>query len=72
MPGVREIVVVRREPLVEKVCPVCGRTFEAVNRRLYCSSPCRHRAYYWNHAEERRAGQRDYDRERRRRGRSTA
>jgi hypothetical protein len=65
MRGVRETVVVRREPLVEKACPVCGRTFEGLSRRRYCSPNCADRAYYRRHAEERQAAQREIDRRRR-------
>jgi hypothetical protein len=67
VPGVREYTVVRHEPLVEKVCPVCGRTFEGLSRRIYCSSSCLYRADYKRHADHRRAAQRE--RNRRRRGR---
>jgi hypothetical protein len=56
--AVREYVVVKREPLIPKICPVCGRTFHGLSRQRYCSPNCRHRADYRRHAEQRRAYQR--------------
>ena len=64
----REYVVVKREPLYEKVCPVCGKPFEGLSRRRYCSQPCLQRASYLRHADKRRADRRQrYRRERQRR-----
>jgi hypothetical protein len=59
MGAVRETIVVRRESLVDKVCPVCGREFRAVNRKRYCSETCLNRAAYLRHAEQRRANRRE-------------
>jgi hypothetical protein len=56
---VRETVVVRREPLIDKLCPICSRPFQAVNRRRYCSATCLNRAAYLRHAEQRRANRRE-------------
>ena len=56
---VQETVVIRRESLVDKVCPVCGREFRAVNRKRYCSATCLNRAAYLRHAEQRRANRRE-------------
>jgi len=33
-------------------CPICGRTFETIGPRKYCSEACRHKAYYRRHREE--------------------
>ena len=61
-----ERVIVRREPLVEKVCPVCSRTFRGLARQRYDSRACQKRADYQRHAEQRRADQRErYRREKR-------
>jgi hypothetical protein len=65
----RERVIVRREPLTEKVCPACGRTFLGRSLQRYDTSACQKRADYHRHAAERRAYQRE--RYRRRRGRRT-
>ena len=54
----RERVIVRREPLMDKLCPVCGRAFRGLARQRYCSRPCRYRADYDRHAQQRRASQR--------------
>ena len=59
MTRVKEIVVVRREPLLDKVCPVCGRAFQGLSRRRYCSPSCRYRAGYLRTAEHRRAHRRE-------------
>jgi len=55
---VRETVVVRREPLFDKTCLVCGRAFQGLRRRRYCSPQCYYRASYLRNAEERRAKRR--------------
>jgi tRNA(Ile2) C34 agmatinyltransferase TiaS len=52
-------VIVRREPLMDKVCPVCGRAFRAVSKQRYDSPPCRRAADYQRHAERRRAHRRE-------------
>ena len=54
----RERVIVRREPLLDKVCPVCGRGFRGVSKQRYDSPTCLRRASYQRHAEERRAAER--------------
>jgi hypothetical protein len=54
-----ETVVVRREALVDKACPICGQVFRAVSRRRYCSATCLNRAAYLRHAEVRRANRRE-------------
>ena len=59
MPIVREYTVVRREPLVEKQCPICGRVFEGLSRQRYDTSACQKRADYQRHVEQRRAYQRE-------------
>src|SRR5262245_19893722 len=56
-------VIVRREPLVEKSCPVCGRAFRGLGRRVYCSPTCRNSADYRRHQEERKSRRRSRYRE---------
>ncbi len=58
MPQVRRYVVVRREALLEKVCPVCGMAFEGLSRRRYCSRACLNRANYLRHGDQKRAARR--------------
>ena len=70
MAGVKEIVVVRREPLLDKVCPVCGRAFQGLSRRRYCSSTCLYRANYLRTAEHRRAHRREQYRKQKQQDRS--
>ena len=53
-----ETLVHRREPLVEKACPVCGRGFRGLGRRRYCGQQCQQRAYYLRRGDERRAARR--------------
>ena len=55
----RETLVRRREPLVDKACPVCGGGFRGLGRRRYCSRQCQQRAYYVRRADERRAARRE-------------
>jgi hypothetical protein len=59
MPGVKEIVVIRHERLVDKTCPVCGTPFQGLGRRRYCKRTCADRAFYQRHAERRRATRRE-------------
>jgi hypothetical protein len=59
MSDVRETIVIRHESLVDKVCPVCGREFRAVNRKRYCSATCLSRAAYLRQADKRRADRRE-------------
>jgi hypothetical protein len=63
-----ETLVRRREPLVDKACPVCGRGFRGLGRRRYCSRQCQQRAYYLRRGDERREARR----ERYRRGKEAA
>jgi endogenous inhibitor of DNA gyrase (YacG/DUF329 family) len=51
---VKEIAVsfIRRIRLEEKICPVCGKKFEGVRKRKYCSRACQAKADYERHAEE--------------------
>ena len=42
----------RRLQLEEKQCPVCGKTFEGVKKRQYCSRACQSKADYQRHAEQ--------------------
>ena len=53
-----ERIVVHRILTAEKVCAVCGRTFEGVSKQLYCSKVCQRKADYGNHADDRRAARR--------------
>jgi hypothetical protein len=50
--------IVRRDPLFDKTCPTCGRTFAGLKRQTYCSINCANKASYWRHAERRRAERR--------------
>ena len=51
--------IVRREPLVDKTCPICGRAFTGLGRQTFCSVACANRASYRRHAERRRAERRE-------------
>jgi hypothetical protein len=62
---VREYVVVKREPLIDKVCPVCGQPFQGLSRQRYYPPSCRHRADYQRHVEQRKASQRQRRKQRR-------
>lgn len=42
----------RRLVLEEKQCPVCGKTFEGVKKRQYCTRACQSKADYQRHAEQ--------------------
>jgi hypothetical protein len=59
MPYRKERVIVRREPVEDKACPVCERSFEGLRRQRYCSVNCANRASYARHAEQRRATKRE-------------
>lgn len=50
---VKEIAVsfIRRVRLEEKTCPVCGKKFEGVKKRKYCSRACQAKADYERHAD---------------------
>jgi hypothetical protein len=58
MSGVQERLIVRREPLIGKVCPVCGTEFLGLARQRYCRPSCLQRASYLRHAQSRRAARR--------------
>jgi hypothetical protein len=49
----RTITVKRTVTQIEKQCPVCHRTFWGAKISLYCGRPCRNRADYERHNEER-------------------
>ncbi len=51
--------IVRREPLIDKQCPLCGREFTGISRQAYCSNACVNQASYRRHAERRRAERRE-------------
>ncbi len=54
----RERVIVRHDTLLEKACPVCGKSFEGLGMQNYCSVSCRNKASYQRHAGRRRAARR--------------
>jgi predicted nucleic acid-binding Zn ribbon protein len=62
---VKEVAVsfVRRIPLVEKQCVVCGKRFAGTKKSVYCSQACKSRANYQKHGEARRAHRREVYRE---------
>jgi endogenous inhibitor of DNA gyrase (YacG/DUF329 family) len=51
---VKEVPVsyTRKVRLVEKTCPVCGKKFEGVKIRKFCSRSCQNKADYERHAKE--------------------
>lgn len=49
---VQSYAYTRRVALVEKTCPVCGKTFEGVKIRKFCGRACQNRADYERHGEE--------------------
>jgi hypothetical protein len=51
-------ITLRRDPLEEKGCPTCGKTFAGLRRAIYCSLNCRNRASYHRHLERRRTDRR--------------
>lgn len=57
--GKRFVEIVRRLPVEKKTCPQCGKKFEGVETRLYCSASCRRKASYIRHAEEYRQERRE-------------
>ena len=50
---VKEVPVsyIRKVRLVEKTCPVCGKKFEGVKIRKFCSRTCQQKADYARHGE---------------------
>jgi hypothetical protein len=51
---VREVAVsfVRKVPLIEKQCTICGKTFTGIKKSAYCSPACKSRANYQRNAEQ--------------------
>jgi endogenous inhibitor of DNA gyrase (YacG/DUF329 family) len=49
---VQSAAYTRRVTLEKKTCPVCGKTFEGVKIRQFCSSACQKKADYERHAEQ--------------------
>ncbi len=49
---VQSYAYTRRVTLVEKTCPVCGKTFEGVKIRKFCSRACQTKADYERHADQ--------------------
>ena len=43
---------VRRLTLEDKTCAVCGKKFEGVKKRSYCSRACQAKANYERHADQ--------------------
>jgi endogenous inhibitor of DNA gyrase (YacG/DUF329 family) len=43
---------VRRLRLEDKTCPTCGKKFEGVKKRKYCSRACQAKADYEKHTEQ--------------------
>ena len=43
---------IRRFKLETKKCPTCGKQFEGVKKRTYCSRACQTKADYEKHAEQ--------------------
>ena len=59
------VAYVRTLRLIEKICPVCGKTFEGVKIRKFCSRACQNKADYDRHGEEYRQARMDrYNKER--------
>ena len=67
----RKRVIVRRELVEDKTCPICGRAFEGLKRQRFCSINCANRASYARHAEKRRAEKREKYRRQRQEGGET-
>ena len=49
---IERMAYVRHMVLEEKKCLVCGKVFEGVKKRRYCSRACQAKANYERHAEE--------------------
>lgn len=49
---VQSYAYTRRVTLEEKTCPICGKTFEGVKIRKFCSRACQNRADYERHGGE--------------------
>jgi endogenous inhibitor of DNA gyrase (YacG/DUF329 family) len=52
---VQTITYTRKVSIVQKVCPHCGKTFEGVKQRRFCSRPCQAQADYDRNAQTYRA-----------------
>ena len=57
----KEVAVsfVRKLPLIEKQCTICGKTFTGIKKSAYCSQACKSRANYRRNAETYRAARRE-------------
>jgi hypothetical protein len=51
---VKEVVVsfVRKLPLMEKQCTICGKAFTGIKKSAYCSQACKSRANYQRNADQ--------------------
>ena len=49
---VRSYTYTRKVTLEEKVCPTCGKTFEGVKIRKFCSRACQNKADYNRHGDD--------------------
>jgi predicted nucleic acid-binding Zn ribbon protein len=49
---IERMAYVRHMILEEKKCLVCGKVFEGVKKRRYCSRACQAKANYERHADE--------------------
>ena len=49
---IERMAYVRHMVLEEKKCLVCGKVFEGVKKRRYCSRACQAKANYERHADE--------------------
>lgn len=56
---VKSYSYVRRVELVTKTCPVCGKHFEGVKIRKFCSRSCQNKSDYRRHQEEYRQARMD-------------
>jgi hypothetical protein len=58
---VKEVAVsfVRKLPLIEKQCTICGKKFTGIKKSAYCSPACKSRANYARNAEQYRAARRE-------------
>lgn len=62
---IKEVTVVRRFKMTEKICPVCGKKFQGTKKKTYCSIACQQKRNYERHAERYRKARMDrYNKER--------
>jgi hypothetical protein len=47
----RELIVIRRIPLFDKVCEQCKKSFKGQHRAKYCSKACSNKAAYWRNPQ---------------------